>query len=220
LVPVRLEGRPQQLSPVPWMWIIAGPNGAGKSTLTRYGVIRQTSGLNLVELNADVRASQILASQPDAPDAALRAARDTDAAVIDCIEQGKDFLIETVLSTDKYLDDVQRAIELGFKIGIIYVALATPEDAVRRVALRAAQQGHDVPADRVRARFRRSAAMLGRFVPLCHRVYVFDNSAPATEGDPALIAYKDDSGVLVLQERGRIPLIDEVLSPFCGDTTG
>src|SRR5271155_1452065 len=131
------------------MWIIAGPNGAGKSTFTRDGVIREVSGQTLVELNADERAQQILAAQPKIPDAALRAARDTDARVALCITRGEDFLIETVLSTDKYIDDAERAVSLGFQIGMIYVGLATAQDAMRRVALRVAQQGHDVPADRI-----------------------------------------------------------------------
>jgi predicted ABC-type ATPase len=196
------------------MWIVAGPNGAGKSTLTRYGVIPGISGQNLVELNADERAQQILAAEPEISNAALRAARDTDARVARCITQDEDFLIETVLSTDKYIRDAERALSLGFQIGMVYVGLATPQDAIRRVALRVARQGHDVPADRIVARWARSAAMLGRFIPLCERLYVFDNSRAATEGDPVLIAYKDQGGRVVLLEQGRIPAIDEVLRPF------
>ena len=47
------------------MWIIAGPNGAGKSTLTRHGVIREVSGQNLRELNADQRAHSRAATEGD-----------------------------------------------------------------------------------------------------------------------------------------------------------
>ncbi len=36
--------------------------------------------------------------------------------------------------------------------------------------------GHNVPADRVIARWSRSIAMPGRVVPLAGRLYVFDNS--------------------------------------------
>jgi predicted ABC-type ATPase len=144
----------------------------------------------------------------------LRAARDTDAKVAQCITQGVDFLIETVLSTDKYVDDAERALSRGFQIGMVYIGLATPQDAIRRVALRVAQQGHDVPADRIVSRWARSAAMLGRFVPLCERLYVFDNSRPAPEGDPVLIAYKDRAGKVVLLARRRIPTIDQILLPY------
>ena len=196
------------------MWIVAGPNGAGKSTLTRHGVIPEILCLKLIELNADQRAQQILSSEPDATGVELRAAKETDAAVANCIEQDQDFLIETVLSTEKYLDDVQRAIERGFQIGIVYVALATPADAIRRVALRVEQGGHAVPSDRIAPRWTRSAAMLRRFVPFAHRLYVFDNSLPATEGEPVLFAYKDEKGRVILLERNRIPEIEDALAPF------
>jgi predicted ABC-type ATPase len=86
---------------MPWFWIVAGPNGAGKSTLTEAGVARSALGTDLLNLNADVRTRQILAADPAAPDATLRAAIEIDAQVAACIEQGIDFLVETVLSSDK-----------------------------------------------------------------------------------------------------------------------
>jgi predicted ABC-type ATPase len=86
---------------MPWFWIIAGPNGAGKSTMVEYGVIQRVSNVELVQLNADVRARAILSVNPRETDAALLAAREIDAAVVDCIDRGIDFLVETVLSTDK-----------------------------------------------------------------------------------------------------------------------
>ena len=196
------------------MWLLAGPNGAGKSTFTCHGVIREISGQAVLELNADERAQQIRQAEPEAQDIELRAARETDAAVAACIERGDDFLIETVLSTDKYIDDVEFALQLGFRIGMVYVALATPQDAIRRVALRVSQHGHNVPADRIAPRWARSISMLGRFVPLCECLYVFDNSGPATHGDPVLIAYKNEEGRIVLLGRGQIPSIDQVLLPF------
>ena len=107
---------------MPWFWIVAGPNGAGKTTLVTAGVVRQIAGIELTSLNADVRTAAILAKEPNAQDANLRAAIETDARVVSCIEAHVDFLVETVLSSDKYLDDVDRAIALGFNIGIIYVA--------------------------------------------------------------------------------------------------
>ena len=192
---------------MPWFWIVAGPNGAGKSTLVASGAVREALGPDLVCLNADVRTQLILHADPTAADANLRAAIETDAQVAANIELGVSFLVETVLSSDKYLDDIARAVSLGYQIGVIYVGLATPQDAVRRVALRRAMGGHDVPADRVIARWSRSIAMLGRIVPFADRLYVFDNSS--TKG-PVLIARKD--GVqLELLLPGCLPEIDAVL---------
>ena len=88
--------------------MISGPNGAGKSTLVEAGVVREAAGIELISLNADVRAKQLLDADPGTADPSLRAAIEIDALVAACIDQGVDFLVETVLSSDKYLDDIQR----------------------------------------------------------------------------------------------------------------
>jgi predicted ABC-type ATPase len=120
---------------------------------------------------------------------------------------GVDFLVETVLSPDKYVDDIERALARGYQLGVIYVGLATPEDAVRRVALQRAVGGHDVPKDRIVARWSRSIAMLGRIVPLAHCLYAFDDTSTA---GPTLIARKEGHALDMLAP-GRIPEIDAVL---------
>jgi predicted ABC-type ATPase len=193
---------------VPWFWIVAGPNGAGKSTLVEAGVMRQVHVADLISLNADVRTRQILAADPAIADANLRAAIEIDAEVVACIDRGADFLVETVLSSDKYLDDIERATTLGYQIGMVYVGVARPLDSVRRVALRTAMGGHDVPRGRVVQRWSRSIAMLGRVAPLADRLYVFDNSSVS---GPVLIAYKAD-GRLTFLHPGVIPEIDAVLA--------
>ncbi|HEX3993956.1 MAG TPA: zeta toxin family protein [Acetobacteraceae bacterium] len=194
---------------MPWFWIVAGPNGAGKTTLVEKGIIQAITGRDLVTLNADVRTRELLAANPQLPDANLRAAIAIDARVAACIEQGVDVLVETVLSSDKYLDDVDRARSLGYQVGMIYVGLASTGDAVRRVALRHARGGHDVPTDKVVSRWSRSIAMLGRMAGKLDRLFVFDNTRP--EG-PRLIAFGFGRQVTLLGT-DRIPEIDAVLLP-------
>jgi predicted ABC-type ATPase len=193
---------------MPWFWMIAGPNGAGKSTLVESGVVHALVGPGLTSLNADVRTKQLLDADPEATDANLRAAIEIDARVADCIERGVNVLVETVLSSDKYLDDIHRALALGYRIGVIYVGLASPEDSLERVALRQATGGHDVPTDRIMRRWARSIAMLGRVAPLAHRLYVYDNSSPF---GPVLIARKVGPH-LEWFAPGRILEIDAVLA--------
>lgn len=192
---------------MPWFWIVAGPNGAGKTTLVSAGVVARAAGVDLISLNADARTAEILAAEPDAPDANLRAAIDTDARVAACIEDGVDFLVETVLSSDKYLDDVARALALGYRIGVIYVGLVRPEASIRRVRQRHERGGHDVPIDRIVERWSRSIGTFGRLLPQAHEVFVFDNSS--TDG-PVLIARKTGDRITLLHP-GRIPEIDTVL---------
>jgi predicted ABC-type ATPase len=194
---------------LPWFWIVAGPNGAGKTTLVEKGIIQAIAGHDLVTLNADVRTRELLAADPLLPDANLQAAIEIDDRVAACIEQHVDVLVETVLSSDKYLDDIERARTLGYEVGMIYVGLASSRDSIRRVALRHARGGHDVPPDKVVSRWARSIAMLGRMADKLDRLFVFDNTRP--EG-PRLIALGIDRKVTLL-EPGSIPEIDAVLSP-------
>jgi predicted ABC-type ATPase len=194
---------------LPWFWIVAGPNGAGKTTLVERGIIQAITGHDLVTLNADVRTRELLAADPLVANANLRAAIEIDGRVAAYIEQRVNFLVETVLSSDKYLDDIDRARSLGYQVGMIYIGLATAADSIRRVALRRARGGHDVPTDRVVSRWSRSIAMLGRVKDKLDRLFVFDNTR--AEG-PRLIALGIGRQVTLL-EAGRIAEIDAVLSP-------
>jgi predicted ABC-type ATPase len=192
---------------MPWFWIVAGPNGSGKSTFVDAGVAQRQAGVKLRLLNADIRTAEILAAEQDAPDANLRAAIEIDAEVAACIGRGDDFLVETVFSSDKYLDDIEDAKRCGYLIGMTYVCLASPMDSILRVGVRHSLGGHDVPADRIVARWERSIAILGRALPWIDELRVFDNSG---SGPPILIAVKR-GGVLTLLAPGRIPALDAVL---------
>jgi predicted ABC-type ATPase len=99
-----------------WFWIVAGPGGAGKTALVERGLVQAIAGHELVTLNADVRTRELLATDPLIPDANLRAAIEIDSQVAACIEQRVDVLVETVLSSDKYLGDVERALTPGYQV--------------------------------------------------------------------------------------------------------
>jgi predicted XRE-type DNA-binding protein len=110
------------------MWIIGGPNGAGKSSFAgRF--LDDLGHRQLIKLNADERTLALRAAFPDVPlnDLNLRAAIDIDKQVEDCIKAGQSFVVETVLSSPKYRDDVLAAKATGFKFGLIYVSLYPPE---------------------------------------------------------------------------------------------
>src|ERR1700722_11195742 len=99
-----------------WMWLIAGPNGAGKSSFAgRF--LRDLGHRHLVKLNADERTLELRRKFPDCPqhDLNLRAAIAVDRDVEACIEAGQSFVVETVLSSQKYRDDVLAAKAKGFR---------------------------------------------------------------------------------------------------------
>lgn len=188
------------------MWIVAGPNGSGKTTFTRSGFIQSILGEPFEAINPDDIAAELRASDPDLdPDkASLAAARASDARVDACIVEGRSFLIETVLSSDKLMARVERALDLGFRIGFTFVVVATPDLSVRRVLQRVALAGHFVPAAKIKARWPRSIANLPWFARRAHVVHVVDNSEI---GRPALIAEKNEAG-WIWHRPGRIGEID------------
>ena len=113
-----------------WLWIVAGPNGAGKSTLTAKLVANlQSSGVlgsQIELLNADVRTAELRKQFPDRPERELnlQAAQETDAALVKHIAQSTPYIIvETVLSSPKYQDDVLEAKARGYKVGLTYVSV-------------------------------------------------------------------------------------------------
>lgn len=148
--------------------MLAGPNGAGKSTF--YEVYLRA--LELPFLNADNVARE---SEMDAYTAA-----DTIAAIRDqMIRRGEGFVTETVLS-DPVGEKVQvlaDAAEAGFDVTLIYIGLTDADLSRRRVRARVAAGGHDVPVEKLTARYHRSLDNLERAIAQLPRVRIYDNSS-------------------------------------------
>ena len=82
--------------------------------------------------------------------------------------------------SDRLLGYTQRFKALrvaGYRIEIVYLRLATPQLALRRIAMRVRQGGHDVPKEDVLRRFNRSwSNFLSIYQPLVDNWTVYDNS--------------------------------------------
>jgi predicted ABC-type ATPase len=146
---------------------LAGPNGAGKTTF--YGVHLARAGLRFV--NADELAREL---EIHAYEAAEVAKNVRDALV----EQRESFVFETVFSdpVGEKLEFLRRASALGYTVVLCFIGLATPELSDERVAMRVLQGGHDVPSDKLLARYPRTLENLRRAIRDLPRVLVFDNS--------------------------------------------
>lgn len=181
----------------PEFWIIADPNGAGKTTLVQAHPIRHL--LPQVRfLNPDDRAHVLLIQRgqrgfADAPATALRrafldAANAVEGELQTALRRGEAVGVETVLSSGKYRPLVELVRGQSGFVGLIYVALASPELACARVARRVQAGGHDVPAEKVRARWQRSLANLPWFAAHATAFWVFDNSDENPDVPPRLMA--------------------------------
>jgi predicted ABC-type ATPase len=150
---------------------LAGPNGAGKSTF--YHAHLASAGLRF--LNADD-----LARELDLPaDEAASLANELRHTLV---EQRESFVFETVLS-DPVGDKVgflRRAAAGGYAVLLVFVGIESAAQSDERVAMRVLQGGHDVPPDKIAARFDRTIANLARAVHALPHVMVFDGASPST----------------------------------------
>ena len=153
---------------MPTCTILAGPNGSGKSTI--HGVL----GLVGEFVNADDVARTIRPNDVEA--AQEQAARLVLLRLRKLVDEGKDFVFETTLSGNQPLGLMARARAANYEVGLVFVALASPELNIRRIAERVARGGHDIPEDVVRRRYPRAFENLGRAVLLSNGVLVYDNS--------------------------------------------
>lgn len=151
--------------------MIAGPNGAGKTTLTRS--LRQR-GVDFGEyINPDDIARELEGSYD---------ARVAQAQIIadrrreECIEAERSFSFETVMSHPSKVDVLIRAKVAGFRVQLFFIGTDDPQTNIDRVAIRVAEGGHDVPKDRIVARWTRTMELLHRAIMASDETFVFDNS--------------------------------------------
>jgi predicted ABC-type ATPase len=92
-------------------------------------------------------------------------------------DAGEDFAFESTLSSRTFAPFLRDLKARGYGVAIYYFSLANAQLAVRRVKLRVALGGHDVPADVVKRRFGRSLKnFFSLYAPLASRWVMFDNS--------------------------------------------
>ena len=101
--------------------------------------------------------------------------------VVDGLE-GETFAFETTLSTRSYVKLIQQAQKRGYFVTLLFFALATPEQAVQRVAKRVSQGGHNIPTDVVYRRFEGGLSNLfNLYMPIVDYWALYDNSNIPTQ---------------------------------------
>jgi predicted ABC-type ATPase len=145
---------------------IAGSNGAGKTTF--YHAHLQRAGLRLI--NADVLTRELDLG-------AYAGAGVADALRRQLVEMRASFAFETVFSDpvgDK-LAFLKEAAATGYSVVLCFIGISGPDVSEQRVAMRVSQGGHDVPADKLAARFPRTLANLKTAIRDLPHVWIFDN---------------------------------------------
>lgn len=91
---------------------------------------------------------------PFAPEtAAIRAGRVMLQEMARHFSARENFASETTLSGRGYLHLIEQWQKAGYRVKLIFLQLASPEEAIARVAQRVEQGGHHIPEDVIRRRF-------------------------------------------------------------------
>jgi len=150
----------------PIIVVLTGPNGSGKTTF--YHMLLEPAGLRFI--NADLLARELHVD-------AYQAAKLGDAIRRTLVGQGESFVFETVFSDPvgdkrRFLQDAVRA---GYAVVVYFIGVSSPTVSEDRVALRVAKGGHDVPTEKLVARFPRTLSNLMAAIQELPHVVVFDN---------------------------------------------
>lgn len=155
----------------PSLVLLAGPNGAGKSTLYQTRVAPSFAG---PFINADIiQRDELRDPSMQASYEAARIAEERRGALL---EARRSFATETVFSHPSKLHIIETARERDYLVIVLHVGVESPDLSVFRVKGRTEEGGHDVPEDKVRARYARGLPLIREAVLRADRGMVFDNS--------------------------------------------
>ena len=86
------------------------------------------------------------------------------------------FTFETVMSAPDKVQLLEQSHKFGYRNYLYFVATDDPKINIARVQYRVQKGGHDVPKDKIIARYGRSLDLLWAAIQATDRAYIFDNS--------------------------------------------
>lgn len=187
----------------PLLICFCGPNGAGKSTLRR---LTSGSVTSLPFINAD-EIALIRFGPGQAASKAYEAARLAEEERRRFLAEGRSFSFETVMSHPSKLEFLQEARQKGYRVVAHFVGLDGPATSRARVIQRVHAGGHDVPDDKIEARFPRVLDNLRRLLDIPDELVIHDNSSA---DDPFRLIARLQLGRLV----GLSAAVPEWLAPL------
>lgn len=184
----------------PTLCIVAGPNGSGKTTTTVQLLASEWSADSLY-INPDNIAQEVFGDW-NSPEAVMKAARLATEKRYECLEQKKDFVFETVFSSNEKLEFVRKAKEAGFFIRLFFVCTKDPEINVSRIVKRYLNGGHEVPISKIISRYYKSITNAKLAIALVDRAYIYDNSV---ENELPQLLYRATDGKIFKQYTSELP---------------
>lgn len=190
----------------PVLIVIAGPNGSGKTSTTRL-VIRHEWAEQCVYINPDEIAQTMFGNWND-PDAVRKSVEYCEEWREQLLKEHKDFIFETVLSSDGKVDFLKRAKVEGYFIRIFFICTETPSINAARIAKRVMEGGHDVPIQKIISRYLKAITNATRVALFADRTYFYDNSI---DNQQARILFRTSDGKIAKQYTDSMPAWAEAI---------
>ncbi len=184
----------------PTLCVVAGPNGSGKTTTT-IQLLNNEWAADSLYINPDNIAQDIFGDW-NSLDAVLKAAEYATKLRYQCLEQGRDFVFETVFSAVEKLEFLQKAKEAGFFIRFFYVCTSDPTINVARITQRYLVGGHEVPISKVVSRYYKSLLNAAKAISFVDRAYIYDNSI---DNQLPRLLFRTTDGILFKRFTDEIP---------------
>jgi predicted ABC-type ATPase len=154
------------------MIVVAGPPGGGKTSTF------PVTALGVEAFNIDDRCAQLQGSYRAIPrDVRRSVGKECEHFVIDHIDAGRSFAVETTLRTTAAIDQARLATTHGFATELIFTATDSVAENIARVVQRAQGGGHGASERDVRAIHQASVANLGNAIDVFERVDIYDSTA-------------------------------------------
>ncbi len=168
----------------PLFLVVAGANGAGKTTFIQ-------TQINFEEIPEgayvcpDLIAEEIRRKNPDLSEEEIYRIAIPKAEEIRYgkLEKGEDMVLETVFYSEEKLLFLEKALEKGYEVNMVYITTSDPQINAGRVAKRVILGGYPVPTDKIYSRYMGSLENLitAHREGLLDRLLLVDNSR---EGGP------------------------------------
>jgi len=184
----------------PTLCVVAGPNGSGKTSTTVQLLANEWTEDSLY-INPDNIAQEEFGDW-NSPEAVLKAAKKATELRYKCLEEKRDFVFETVFSSDEKLEFIKKAKEAGFFIRFFFVCTESPEINVSRITKRFLEGGHEVPISKIISRYYKSLLNAEEAIAFVDRAYIYDNSV---ENELPRLLYRTTEGEIFKQYVEDVP---------------
>lgn len=197
---------------------VVGPNGSGKSS----ALYRSKVNERLLFINPDDVARNEFLHISSIEERNKLAWDRCNELRDELVKAGVSFGFETVGSHPSKVELLQHAKELGYRVALLFVATESPEINIERIKHRVLQGGHNVPDDKVRARYVRTLKLLPEYFALADTASVWDNSQEGTSETPAirlLVEKEDGDPITITPDAADVAwikeyLLSDLLKPF------